>query len=302
MLSICIPVFNFDVRPLVTGLHQQCMQAAIDFEIQLLDDASATHKAGNAQLQQLSQVTYAELPENYGRAKIRNTLAQKALGDYLLFIDCDSAIVAEDYIVQYASAINEGHAIVCGGRCYLPEPPAHKAQYLRWKYGVERESTPATQRNLHPHKSFLTCNFAVQKTLMLANPFNNTLTQYGHEDTLFGFQLQQQGINIYHINNPLAHIGLEDAAEFLQKSERAVENLLLIYRTMPELRAQFATEVKLLRTYLKLQQSDPLKIIRGMITRTMPLMRKNLLGKAPDLRRFDLYRLGLLYKKDVTTL
>jgi glycosyltransferase involved in cell wall biosynthesis len=300
MLSICIPIYNFDVRPLVNELHRQCVQSGTPFEILLLDDASAVHKEDNRSLGQLPGVTYEELPENFGRARIRNTLAQKAGGEYLLFIDCDSAVMNDRYITLYLEAITAGHLIVCGGRCYLPEPPSNPAQLLRWKYGVARESTPASQRNQHPHRSFLTCNFAVQKQLMLANPFLNTLTQYGHEDTLFGFQLQQKGINIFHIDNALAHIGLEDAKEFLHKSEKAVDNLLLIYQTMPELRNQFATEVKLLRTYLKLLQSDPLNIIRGMITRTMPLMRKNLLGRRPDLRRFDLYRLGLLFKKDTT--
>ena len=40
MLSILIPVYNFDIIAFVTELHRLCEQEKIPFEIILLDDAS----------------------------------------------------------------------------------------------------------------------------------------------------------------------------------------------------------------------------------------------------------------------
>ena len=40
MLSILIPVYNYNVVPLVLELHKQCLECEIDFEILCQDDAS----------------------------------------------------------------------------------------------------------------------------------------------------------------------------------------------------------------------------------------------------------------------
>ena len=40
-LSICIPVYNFDVNGLVTELSSQIISAHLDAEIILIDDASS---------------------------------------------------------------------------------------------------------------------------------------------------------------------------------------------------------------------------------------------------------------------
>ncbi len=40
MLSILIPVYNYDVRKLVYDLHRQVTGAAVSFEMILLDDGS----------------------------------------------------------------------------------------------------------------------------------------------------------------------------------------------------------------------------------------------------------------------
>ena len=40
MLSILIPVYNYNVVPLVLELHKQCLECEIDFEIFCQDDES----------------------------------------------------------------------------------------------------------------------------------------------------------------------------------------------------------------------------------------------------------------------
>jgi glycosyltransferase involved in cell wall biosynthesis len=91
MLSILIPVYNFDVTNFVTDLHTLCKQEKITFEIILFDDASnEDFKNKNRLLQKLPFVTYQELTQNIGRSAIRNKLAEAANYDFLMFVDCDS--------------------------------------------------------------------------------------------------------------------------------------------------------------------------------------------------------------------
>ncbi len=79
MLSILIPVYNFDIRKLVVDLHFCCTSENIKFEIICFDDGSErAFKEINAELKHLSNCTYTELPQNIGRSAIRNKLAQNA--------------------------------------------------------------------------------------------------------------------------------------------------------------------------------------------------------------------------------
>ena len=101
MLSILLPFYNFDIQQLVQDLHRQCTQAAIPFEILCYDDVSAPRfRQLNASVADLAGVNYVELEENVGRSRIRNSLGKAAQFDYLLFMDCDSQVVRNDYIRQ----------------------------------------------------------------------------------------------------------------------------------------------------------------------------------------------------------
>lgn len=91
MLSILIPVYNYDVRSLVGDLAKQCLEASIPFEILCYDDHSQEEfDRINQKVIQLEGVTYFRLAKNVGRSMIRNHLAQVARYDHLLFLDCDS--------------------------------------------------------------------------------------------------------------------------------------------------------------------------------------------------------------------
>ena len=63
--------------------------------------------------------------------------------------------------------------------------------------------------------------------------FNEKLKQYGHEDTFFGFELEQKGIEIKHITNHVLHAELESNQEFLEKSEKGVLNLIILNKLNP---------------------------------------------------------------------
>ena len=69
-LSILIPVYDRDVRELLTSLVAMRHDWSGPLEILLLDDASGEEfRALNRELGSWPSVTYRELPHNVGRAK-----------------------------------------------------------------------------------------------------------------------------------------------------------------------------------------------------------------------------------------
>jgi glycosyltransferase involved in cell wall biosynthesis len=71
MLSIVIPVYNHDVRPLVTTLMKQCNKLDIPYQILCFDDGSQQkYRDLNKELAFRINVNYTELNENLGRSRI----------------------------------------------------------------------------------------------------------------------------------------------------------------------------------------------------------------------------------------
>ena len=128
MLSILIPVYNFNIVPLVTELHEQATKASIPFEIIVLDDCSSELlRHQNKDVVNFPGVRFLELEKNIGRARIRNRLAEMAVYSTLLFLDCDSEIPSKNYIKHYLPWCDR-LLVVCGGRSYKPDPPdEHRA-------------------------------------------------------------------------------------------------------------------------------------------------------------------------------
>ena len=108
MLSILIPVYNFNVTRLVQTLAEQCAATGEAYEIICFDDGSTPEfKAQNQPIQDIKHIDYQELPKNLGRSAIRNALGQAAQYPYLLFMDCDSEVVSKDYINNYLEPLRK---------------------------------------------------------------------------------------------------------------------------------------------------------------------------------------------------
>ncbi|MFN7118049.1 MAG: glycosyltransferase family 2 protein [Saprospiraceae bacterium] len=293
MLSVLIPVYNFDIRQLIKDLYQQLVDAHIIFEIVCYDDGSDTaYKILNRSI--LSQfphthVTYTELPENLGRARIRNALAQASNYEFLLFMDCDSKVVSPNYIKYYIEHLQHD-TLLYGGRCYAPTPPDRPELYLHWHYGTRREQMSASIRQQNPYHAFMTNNFLIPKIIFNKIKFDERLTQYGHEDTLFGWELQNRQIKIMHLDNPLEHIGLEENKIFLNKSRQGIDNLVFLSKEQPKL------ATRLLKTYHILQKWKLTDIIYFILNILYPFIEKQLQASKPHLRWFDLYKLYWLLK------
>ncbi len=292
MLSILIPVYNFDVRDLVKELHYQASYENIQFEIILLDDGSEEeYKSVNSGLGNLNNVLYKEEPINLGRSKIRNKLASIASYNHLIFMDCDSGITNADYIKNYVKLV-DNYPIVCGGTVYSSSSKVPDTQKLHWLHGLKREQWPAKVRNQEPNKSFHTNNFLISKQLLQTIGFNEKIIGYGHEDTLFGYELQKRGVAIFHVDNPVMHIGLESNEEFLRKTREGIKNLKRIVRINGQ--EKIARDITILSYYNKLKTFRLIKPIEYFYKRYEHILRRNLLGHKPKLFVFDLYKLGYL--------
>jgi len=291
MLSILIPIYNFDVRSFVNKLHKQAIDENILFEILLVDDASEnTFRKINKSLNELKFVNYFQLEKNIGRSKIRNLLAEKAKYEYLLFADCDTDVFSANFIKNYIQNI-EKQSVICGGITYSKEKPENSDLFFRWYYGNNREKSSAEKRNKKPYDSFMSGNFLIPKTVFEKIKFDEKISEYGHEDTLFGIELQRKEIDIKHIYNPLIHIGLEGSKTFILKTKKGIDNLIYLVKNYkyPEL----FENIKLLKTYKKTKNLSFL--FRLFFIFFHQAIEKNLCGTKPRLKLFDLYKLSYLH-------
>jgi glycosyltransferase involved in cell wall biosynthesis len=290
MLSICIPVYNYDVSRLVRTLHEQLLASEVPFEILLIDDASLPGFRETNQQSLPSNTSYSQLDRNIGRSKIRNLLAQKAQYPYLLFMDCDSAIPSSAYISRYLPVCQPGG--ICYGGCIYEKEVTDDSFSLRWKYGRRRESRSAAQREKHPNTGFRTNNFLIDKDIFNTIMFNEEITEYGHEDTFFGLEMEENGITVQHIDNPLIHLGLEDNQTFLKKTESSLANLVRIEHFLKDKNIRSTNYFQIIRTKNILKKFHLQKITAFLFKIFRSALTQNLCGKNPNLLLFDFYRLG----------
>lgn len=291
MISVCIPVYNYDACPLARSLTVQA--TALDGQVELvcIDDCSdAMWRERNQALAEMG--TYVKLEKNVGRARIRNMFLQYATGEYLLFLDVDSE-VRDGFLQRYLEALAANPAVVVGGRVYdrRGNDQAHRLRYL---YGTQVESKSVDWRRSHPHSSFMSNNFVVRRDVLEQHPFDERISRYGHEDTLFGYMLECAGIEVMHIDNPVVNGEVEPNELFLSKTIEAVENLSEIDTLMVD-DAGFGRRVRLLDTYRRLQRRhliEPVRCLYQLLRR--PLESHFVSGNAVSVAQLNFYKLGVL--------
>jgi glycosyltransferase involved in cell wall biosynthesis len=289
MLSILIPEHNFDCRKLVRDLSFQCNEAEITYEIIVLDDASNLFLIENRQILNLPFCSFVEVSQNHGAARTRNTLVSMASYQFILMIDCDAEIPDEFFIDRYLENLGKADVVI-GGLEYSPEKPSPE-KYLRWFYGKHRECIPSNIRNKKPYQSLFSFQFLTTKEIMQKHPFDETVKDYGHEDTILGHEFQKDNISILYIDNPLIHIGLDDSPVFLQKSLLAARK----YLTNPIFKnKEIAQTVKLFRFFQIIKKWRMRTLGAKIYLALRNRMTNNILGKNPNLFVFDCYRLGYL--------
>ncbi len=293
LISVCIPVFNGEVISLVKSLADQCESLENHVEIIVIDDCSDIDwKLKNESIK--NSCNYIELEENIGRSKIRNLFLEHAQGEYLLFIDGDSEIIDSLFIQKYIDFIQENSPeVLVGASVYLFDTP-DREHLLRWEYSRKRESKNAIERK-KSRGGFKTNNFAIKRSVFSNIQFNNALVGYGHEDTLFGIELDRNKIKIDHIENPVLNKHLDSNQLFLIKTENAIRNLVQLYGKSNEI-----TEIKrirLIRFYEKIKERKLINLVNLFFLIFRPMLLKLLQSGYFFLWMFDFYKLGLFVRQ-----
>lgn len=289
MLSILIPIYNYDITKLAHELNEQVLLLGIDFEILCYDDGSSNTELveKNKNIKKLEKTNYKILPNNIGRSAIRNLLAKEAKFNWLLFLDADVFPTHKNFIRNYIAHISDKYQVIYGGILYQENKPKAN-QLLRWIYGKKREAVDHKERNKNIYLSFLTLNFIIHKNVFKQVSFNEDIPNLRHEDTLFSYELKKNNISISHINNPTYHQGLENSSLFLKKSKESLDvlNLFLEKKFLPPY------YTKITRIFLKLKMVKCNYIFALFYKWFKVAIEKQLLSKTPSVYLFDFYRLS----------
>jgi hypothetical protein len=294
MISICIPVFDCNITGLVDTLTEQCESSGIPCELILIDDRSSDR------FRLCNEKAFRDhngilLEENIGRSKIRNLFLHYANYDNLLFLDCDSAIVSDEFLGNYIrEALLDSSGVIYGGLVNdKTEPPRERR--LRWKYGVSREGGKACRRERSPYRHFRANNFLADRKILELVKFEERIVEYGYEDSLFAYRLMKTGIRVRHIDNPVLHSCNEENTEFLRKSEKGVENLVKIigYTGYDE---DFSGNIRLLRVYKRITKLKLCGIVDFSFMLLNPWLKSLLTRGFACLWLLDFYKLGHLSK------
>src|SRR5690606_14140061 len=130
-------------------------------------------------------------------------------------------------------------------------------------------------------------NFWIEKSVFEIIHFRDDLRKYGHEDTLLGYDLFLKGIEIFHIDNPVEHSGLENSEVFLDKTRMALKNLYFIENELLASDKAFSEQVHFLNRFNKLKKWIPCFLLRSFHRVFHNSIERNLTSSSPNLFWFD---------------
>lgn len=280
MISICIPAYQTDPNELIKQLVTQANELSVSYQILVLDDCSPQPITIDTQEAQLIRPD-----NNLGSIEARKQLATHATYNHLLFLDADVALSNHDFLKQYLDHCHTDYEICYGGVTYQKNKPEPQ-ELLRWHYGKEREAKSVKDRMNDPIQNITSAGFLIQKEVFF-NIYNAVESGYGG-DVLLSYQINKQGFNITHIDNPVIHLGLEIASSFITKSLNAIKTTYL------------AEEEGILpkdfrpvqRAYLKLDRFYITGIARVLLNVFKNRCIKNLNGLNPKILFLDLLKLN----------
>ena len=287
MVSIIIPVFNYDCTELVKELRESCLLAQTEFEILIGNDCSTDVQVVDA-LKKLNELTGCRVineEKNIGRAFILNHLAQVAQFPYLIIIDSDARVpqTNKNFIANYLQSA-EDHDVVCGGIVVRKEDLKDDNQ-LRYRYEfAATKSREVEYRKKHPYEKLCTINLLIRRDVFNAIQFDRNCYQYGYEDTVLGIDLMKKGVSIIHTDNPLIHTGIDSNASFLNKTHMALHVLIGLDRFYQE-------QIRISRTAFQIEKLHMLWAIR-LWHRIFHRLEFVSLLHCPSVFVFNLYKLG----------
>ncbi|MGI9651043.1 glycosyltransferase family 2 protein [Chryseobacterium sp. RLHN22] len=290
-ISVCIPIYNFDVRELVDDLKKEIKNQSIDAEIVLIDDASEENfRQINNELQNKVE-QFVLLEKNIGRSRIRNLFLNYTKGDFLLFLDCDVKIDDKNFLANYLKEIDQNRGVeVLYGNFKID--PAH-SETLRNRYSIEKEIFSVERSS--DFALLKTVNFIIKRNVLEKFPFNEVLLNYGYEDFVFAKTLEFSKVKFSAIQNPVIHFDDASNEVFLNKTKTAIDSLCLLLQKSDN--EKFIKDIKVYRVAKKIKNIKMKSTFLFLYSLLEKKIVMNLLSKNPNLKYLDLYKLGLLLRK-----
>ncbi|WP_166967636.1 glycosyltransferase family 2 protein [Yeosuana marina] len=289
MLSILIPTYNYNVYPLACQLEKQALNTNITFEIICFDDGSkSSANIENEKINQLNHSKFIALNDNIGLSNNRNALAKASKYEYLLFIDGDSILHDNEFILRYIKVLESNPDVIYGGRIHPDSVEPNRK--LRWKYGKFIEDKSASIRKKNPYKTLMFNNTFIKKKCFNAIKFNPEIKKYGHEDTLFAYDANLSKLNVTHINNAVMHGDIDNNETFINKTERALVNILILYNNH-KISHKFVKILWLYDIMGSLKLNGVMAFLFDFIKQNL---KKQLSSKNPSLILFEIYKIGYL--------
>ncbi|MCD2260091.1 glycosyltransferase family 2 protein [Psychroserpens luteolus] len=296
MLSVLIPVYNYDIRPLVNTLHEQLTSAQISFEIICIDDCSkADISSINSEIQQLAHTSYHVSSSNKGRVATRHALAVQASFDWLLFLDADVLPTSDTFVSNYLTYLTSDYDAVYGSFAYKKEAPQPDF-VLRWTYGQSKEQVKADIRNKKPYKITISANFLIRTSVFKHINSKITYKGYGY-DNYFGSLLKTEKSKICHIDNEVFHLGLESNTSYLNKVEQSVDTLL----KLDNQGLINTTENSLIVVFRTLKQWRLNSLFSWLFKKFKSRLTSNLLSQKPSMLMLQLYKLSYICYQDLNS-
>ena len=289
MLSILIPTYNYNAYPLAKELEKQALFLNLPFELICIDDGSFSPlNEENQKINTLTNCKFIEGQKNIGRAAMRLKLAKMARYNKLLLLDADVKPSSDSFLKMYSDIISKKFDVYFGGFAYSHEDYDPKKS-LRYTFGKQREEVSAQVRNQNPYKIIISANFLIDKETYMSIMGENLSKSYGM-DYFFGAMLKKKKAKVLHLDNQVLHKGIDTNVEFLNKTEKAVENLYVLN----ENKQIQEHSISLLKTYNLLNALGLKGMCSLLFRKTSHRIKNNLLSPSPNLVLFDLYKLGYL--------
>ena len=187
-ISIIIPVYNSSLT------LKECLDAIFDtnfknFEVIIVSDNSSDNSVEIAKQYQCKVI---ELPQNKGPAFARNSGAQEAKGDILLFIDSD-VIIDKEALNSLADKFSDSDVNVIQG-IYSHEP---KYKNITTQYQQSFYCYYSWHADLKYTSSLITNCFAIRRKIFIdLKGFNTNIKGATCEDEEFGYVLIEKGYKI----------------------------------------------------------------------------------------------------------
>ena len=234
----------------------------------------------NRELATMPEVSVMIFPKSINRSAMRNRLSTLGHYEWVLQVNSNVTIPSDDFIRKYLGAVSayaidaasaDGNGsdvdVICGN-CTATDD----ATNLRCRY--ERAAKGA--RNLR------NTNFMYRREKLKGVRYDETIHGYGYEDVIYMKAIQQAGLRIKHIDNPVSYGNDISNEAYLRNTEEALHTL---YSHKEKL-----TDTRLIRFIERHRIVS--HITRCLFPIVQRALRSNLTGSHPNLNAFAVYKVG----------